>query len=189
MEAHPVLSAFVVVACYGVGVLGAHIIPDVYMIFTSFRYVLFFWIGFNLRKYEDCILWKITPLIYFVVHVSLFIGLEVLKNKEGIIFKLINFGGNVALNIIGAIMVFMALQKLAVCIKWNNKFVDFIGKKSMPIYLFHQQIIYFTIILFNGVFNPWLHSLVNFFVSFALSIIISSVLKMFKLTSILIGEK
>ncbi len=188
-ESHPALSLFVILACYGVGLLGELFIPNVYMIFTSLRYILFFWIGFNLRKYKDCILWKIPATIYFILHILLFAGLRFFQTKEGIVFELINTGGNIALNIIGAIMAFMMLQKLANSINWNNKFFVFIEKRSMSVYLFHQQIIYFTIMSLNGILNPWLHSLVNFAVSFVLSIIISSILKKFKLTRILIGEK
>ena len=65
----------------------------------------------------------------------------------------------------------------------------FLSKRSMPIYLFHQQVIYFTIIWFNGKVNPYINVAVNFIVAIVLSVIISSILMKFKVTRFLIGEK
>lgn len=59
----------------------------------------------------------------------------------------------------------------------------------MAIYLFHQQIIYFTIIWLNGKVNPYLNAIVNFIVALVLSSLISTLLMRFKVTRVLIGEK
>lgn len=59
----------------------------------------------------------------------------------------------------------------------------------MAMYLFHQQIIYFTISALNGVVNPWINAGVNFVAAIAGSLIISAVLMRWKATRFLIGEK
>lgn len=64
-----------------------------------------------------------------------------------------------------------------------------LSKNSMTIYLFHQQIIYFTILWLNGKVNPYVNSFINFVVSLFLSSLISTMLMKFKVTRILIGEK
>ena len=59
----------------------------------------------------------------------------------------------------------------------------------MPMYLFHQQIIYFTIYWLNGKVNPYLHAGINFVAALVGSFIISSILMRWKVTRFLIGEK
>ena len=59
----------------------------------------------------------------------------------------------------------------------------------MPMYLFHQQIIYFTIMIFNGRVNPYINSLLNFVIAIVLSFGISYFMMKFKVTRFLIGEK
>ena len=59
----------------------------------------------------------------------------------------------------------------------------------MAMYLFHQQIIHFTISALNGVVNPWINAGVNFVAAIAGSLIISAVLMRWKATRFLIGEK
>lgn len=188
-EKHLLLSFLVVMVCYGLSIVGNRIMPDVFNIWTSLRYVLFFFIGFNLRKYAECILWKIPAWIYFIMHVFVFAGLWFVGSMSGTLCKLVSYVGSHLLYVIGAIMIFMVLQKIANSVNRYNKVLKFLSDKSMIVYLFHQQIIYFTIVLFNGVINPWMHAFVNFSVSFGLSLLISVALKKFKFTRMLIGEK
>lgn len=56
-------------------------------------------------------------------------------------------------------------------------------------YLIHQQVIYFSIILLNGKINPYMNALVNFGVAMIISYVISGILLKFKVTRFLIGQK
>ena len=97
-----------------------------------------------------------------------------------------NLGFEFILHIFGALMSFVVLQKLAKYIRWSeNKVFCFIGKNSMSIYLFHQQIIYWL----NGMINPHLHVVINFVTAIAISLLISMLMMKFKFTRALIGEK
>ena len=58
----------------------------------------------------------------------------------------------------------------------------------MPVYLFHQQIIYFAIILLNGKVNPWIHMIANFAIAVTGALIISIILMKWKITRFLLGE-
>ena len=71
----------------------------------------------------------------------------------------------------------------------DSKLFYFIVKQSMPIYLFHQQVIYFFIFWLNGLVNPYINASINFIGAMVVSIIISGTLMRFKLTRFLIGEK
>lgn len=54
------------------------------------------------------------------------------------------------------------IQWLAEKVNWrNNELFMTLAKQSMTIYLFHQQIIYFTISCFNGKINPYLNVIVK----------------------------
>lgn len=59
----------------------------------------------------------------------------------------------------------------------------------MPIYLFHQQVIYVCIFLLNGLINPYIHAALNFIVAMIVSLLISIMTMKFKWTKFLIGEK
>ena len=65
---------------------------------------------------------------------------------------------------------------------WNG-----LKDKSFGIYLFHQQIIYLTIIPLNGKVPPIVQVMVSFFCAVGLACIITVMLKKFKLTRALYG--
>ena len=56
-------------------------------------------------------------------------------------------------------------------------------------YLFHQQIIYFSLTILDGVVNPWINAGVNFIVATVGAYIISAILMKWKITRFLVGEK
>ncbi len=65
---------------------------------------------------------------------------------------------------------------------WNG-----MKEKSFGIYLFHQQIIYLTIIPLNGKVTPIVQVIISFLCAVGLASIITAVLKKFKLTRVLYG--
>ena len=93
------------------------------------------------------------------------------------------------LNILGSIMAFVVLQKLALWVSWKEKpkFL-YLTERSMPIYLFHQQLIYILIYWFNGWIHPYIHVLVNFIAATVGSVFITNLLLKIKVTRTLIGE-
>lgn len=79
------------------------------------------------------------------------------------------------LNLVGAVTAFAILPHIADKVNWTgNKTIKMLSSLYMPMYLFHQQIIYFTISVFNGKIPPGVLALVNFisalFGSFLISI-------------------
>ena len=176
---------------YGLGSIGLMLnIPNVFCIWHSLRYLTFFIIGMKLRQYSDGVLKKIPIVVYIFVDMILFVIYRIVGSCEGTIFKLLFNGLNYALNIWGAIAAFYILQLLANKMNWKDSIIfRELSSKSMPIYLFHQQIIYFTIMIFNGRVNPYINSLLNFVIAIVLSFGISYFMMKFKVTRFLIGEK
>lgn len=85
-------------------------------------------------------------------------------------------------------MAFAILQKAANKFK-NNKTILRLSRRSMIIYLYHQQIIYFFIAGLNGKTLPYANAIINFAGTMLITFIISTLLLKFKITRLLVGEK
>ena len=133
---------------------------------------------------------KIPWFIWLLADGVVFFLSKETGRRDGIIFILLSQGTNLLLHIIGAVMAFFVLQKVSNIIKWKkSKMFMYFSCHSMPIYLFHQQIIYFFIYYFNGKLHPYINTLINFIGAMLISIIMSDVLMRFKITRFFIGEK
>lgn len=183
-------GAIISAALYVIGIIGTKFLPNVFQILRACMYVPLFWIGFKMCQHGSECLRKIPALAWVLADVLLFTITHFLADLDGAAFVLVNYVLELALHIVGALMAFVVLQRLADMIKWeDNKYFGFLSKKSMPVYLFHQQIIYLFIIWFNGRVAPFLHVVINFTGAMTVSLIISSIMMRFKWTKMLIGEK
>lgn len=186
---HNVWGAILVMTLYGIGLLGSKLLPNLFQIWTACTYVVFFWVGVKLRQYQDefkkinyCLLWVVLDVLLFVFlqHMPM----------DGMIFKVLALGLKLVLHIVGALMSFFVLTKLADKINWKKRrLVRQLSDFSMPVYLFHQQIIYFSIYFFNGRVNPYINALLNFIMAMTVSIIFSALLMKCKATRFAIGVK
>lgn len=189
-EKHNVGGALTVLAIYGVGLIGSMVLPNVFQVLKACTYLPLFWLGFKIRQYGSDTLMKIPSLVWITADVLLFIIVQYLSGFDATIIKLLNLGFTFLLHIIGALMAFVVLQKLANRVNWKeSKAFTLLSKNSMPVYLFHQQVIYVFISLLNGVINPYIHAGINFIGAMVISLIISTLLMKFKWTRFLIGEK
>lgn len=189
-EKNNVVGAIIVIGIYGIGLAGAQVLPNIFQIFRACMYLPLFWLGFKIRQYGSDTLMKIPSLAWMAADVLLFILVQYLSGFDATIIKLFNLGFTFLLHIIGALMAFVVLQKLANRVNWKeSKVFTLLSKNSMPVYLFHQQIIYVFISLLNGVINPYIHAGINFIGAMVISLLISTLLMKFKWTRFLIGEK
>ena len=187
---HNFLGTVLALILYVAGIFGAKLIPNIFCIWAACRYVLFFLLGLKIRQYGSDILMKIPSVMWIVIHIGLFVLDKVFGKIGGFIGKAGGFCASILLYIVGAITAFVVLQKVATKINWKeSKVFSLLNKNSMTIYLFHQQVIYFTLEAFNGLLNPYIHSLVNLIASIGVALIISVILRKFKITRMLIGEK
>lgn len=160
--------------------------PNCFQIIMAMQYLSIFIAGYYIRKAGFS---KIPWFVWLITDIALFSLYEYVPSGEHIL-RFIHYGIGFVLHIVGAIMAWTTLQALANKVNWkDNKTFNTLSSYSMPMYLFHQQIIYFTITWLNGRVNPWLHAGLNFIVTFIGSILISALLMHWKNTRFLIGEK
>lgn len=183
----PLLGGVFVCALYCAGMFA----PTIYCLNRGLQYLLFFYIGFLIRKMDlgNKILYKIPSLVYLVVDVALFIFAEVISGYEGAILKLLSLGCGVLLHIIGAVAAFVLLQRFVNRFCKENKVINFFSQHSMVIYLVHQQFIYFSIGWFNGVVPPVVLVLINFVFSLLVSTAFAGVMSKTKVTRFFVGSK
>lgn len=72
-------------------------------------------------------------------------------------------------------------------IKIDTNIYKLLSENSFGIYLFHQQIIYITITVFNGMVHPVVQCVLSFIISMFVSLFLTSILKKFKMTNQLFG--
>lgn len=192
MLKNPAIGWIISIALYGVGSIGERIIPNIFCIWNACQYVLFFYIGMRIRdkreKNELLITDKVSPIWWIVLDLLIFAINGALDSRlvivrvAGIILGLLS-------HIVGSVMAWSVLQMLASHFEWkSSKLICGMMPYTMPIYLFHQQIMYFTISLLNGKVSPFTNASINFVVALVLSIFISIFLMKWKATRFLIGE-
>lgn len=191
VDKHPIIGGGIALLFYMVGLVVGKFVPDFYRIWTGFKYMPFFYLGFMFRKIGVKVLDKVPSLVYILFDIILYVANYYLSGAgvDGAVYKVLRVCLEFVLNTAGAVMAFIVLQRLAKRINWNNKFFLFISDKSMAVYLFHQQIIYFVLYFFNNAISPYAHASLNFIISFCISLIISSILMLWNPTRFLIGEK
>lgn len=178
---HLFLGIVVILSLYALGLVWAILLPNWYQIGTALRYMPFFWIGFQIRKHNDFIL-NAPPAVLIISDIFLFVVTYYLDTQESL-------GVSFVLHIVGAVMAFVILQQIASRINWNNGKFKFLARHTMIIYLFHQQVIYFCIILLKDIVHPYVHPVLNFAIAILVSAAIAIILMKFKYTRFLVGEK
>ncbi len=170
----------------------------------------------KIEKQERLVTDAVPCFCWVVIHIILFVMIRLMGQQDGFIWNVIAIGMDLLLHIVGAMkttgwnyllcninrdefltschwrshMAWTGLKALASHINWQgNRRFKTLTSYSMPMYLFHQQIIYFTITALNGVVNPWINAGVNFVAALGGSFLISALMMKWKVTRVLIGEK
>lgn len=177
----PVIGTALISSLYVVGVLGSRIIPNYFFFWTGCEYSLFFLIGFLMRKFDSLI--RNKWYIWLCCHLVTFVTCECIGG--GVAHSILE----ILVHILGAIAAFETIGKFANRVNKDDKWFISISNKTMPMYLFHQQIIYFTIIMLNGYINPYMHALINYVFALLISYFISMLFTHNKYLRMLIGEK
>lgn len=190
-EKHDFAGLVFVLCLYAVSLVGNKFMPNYFNIWNACSFSIYFWIGLKLRQKGTDLVRKIPLLIYVVIVVGLFILSTFVLTGDHLIIKVLAIGVKFLLHVIGAVTAFLLLQKVAnLFSSWKtNRAFKVLTRFSMPMYLFHQQVIYFSLSLLNGLITPYLHFAINFVVSCLVSILLSAILMKFKWTRFLIGEK
>lgn len=81
-QKHHLAGFFVVAGIFGCSILAGMVLPNIFMLLTSLRYLLFFWIGFKLRQIGTGILYKIPAVIWLAASILLFVLAQYLDRFE-----------------------------------------------------------------------------------------------------------
>ena len=150
---------------------------------VSLKYMLYFWIGYKFWNYRRLILLYNKFVIFLLIGSNLllycFYTQPSCSHKTFVCLLL---------NLEGAVTAFITLTKLGSINIFHNRYTKLIQSNNFVMYLFHQQLIYFTLMFFNGILNPVIHASLNFVVAFSVSFILSIVLHKYYLTCFLLGE-
>lgn len=173
----------------GAGAIGLKIFPNIFCIWTACIYIPYFILGFKIRQYGSILLNRIDAYTWLFGYTGAYILVAYLRSFNGVRFKIISFGFGIILHFIGAMMAFIVLQKLAGYVDWkNNKLIKGFSQISMPIFLLHQQLIYFSISLFNGLVNPYVNAIINVVFAIAGSAFITKLLYKVRVLRVLMGK-
>ena len=175
---------------YIVATLGALLLPNIFQIWTAGKYIFFFYLGFAFRKYKNNIFYKIPWFCYFSVQILLLaIKFFYISNQNGRMFALIEIVISPIINTIGVLTVITLLCKFNFSRIKNLKLFSLLSKHNFAMYLFHQQLIYVTISLFNNKLATPLLVLVNFTFSFTVSLFMSVLISKIPVVKKMFGYK
>jgi len=131
-----VVSIIVALAGIGIGVVGGNLFPNVFCIWIGFSYIAYFILGCKIRQYGSDTLNRFGVITWVVAYAGLYIAVTYMKSINGLLFKISSFGLTVIMQLIGAVMAFLVLQKLAGCVDWKqNKLIKGFSQISMPVFL------------------------------------------------------
>lgn len=182
----------VTILFYCFGIIGGNLGLNIFQICRSLCFIHLFYLGFKIREYEENYrkYKKININMYIFLYLLLFFSISYFSGANSISYKIINLGLKNLLHILGAVISFVILQNIADRIDFDNRVViRILISNSMIIYLFHQQLIYIILYKTNGLINCYISAIFNFLGAILISLLIAKILKNFKITRLLIGEK
>ncbi len=190
----PVLGYAIVLGFYVVGVFGDRVLPNVFCIWKACQYIPFFFIGIRIRVKEEAQKKTVTEtlpwFVWLVLYMIVFVLFLYAGDKSGMVWNAAERAVGFVLHVLGALAAFTTLHAIAPLFQWkSSRFFNALALSSMPMYLFHQQIIYFTITWLNGRVKPIVNAGINFLAAAVLSFLLSRLLMRWKVTRFLIGEK
>lgn len=176
---------------YCIGVLGYHRFPNYFRIWDALQYMPLFYLGIRIRVNKgdgsEIKFWH--GIVLVMVDIILFVISSRYEESHGVLGKLANAMLPLALHMVGALMIFVVLQYIFEKRVKAGLIIEALSKYSLPMYLFHQQLIYLTILWLNGKINPYFNAAANFIFAIVGSILISVLLTRWKVTRVLIGER
>lgn len=179
----------VVAVSIGGGYLLDNIGINVFQVSTAVKYAGYYYLGAYLYRKETDNRWIIPisgfgSIVCFVINNAI----EVNTTASAVV-RLVGLILGYMCSYMGVIFVYYTVKKITeklINAKKSKLWNEF-KKRSFGIYLFHQQIIYLTIIPLNGKVPPIVQVMISFLCAVGVASIITAVLKRFKLTRILYG--
>ena len=182
------LSVIISTLTWFIGKIGAKHFVNIFQIFTSFQFLLYFILGMKLRQYKNILQHLLKANVIIFLCMGDFILFLITRFKLFDFAKLNNMN-TIVLHVLGAVTAFTCFQMFANVLRNGKRcyFFETLMTYSFPIFLFHQQIIYITNSFFDGVFNPYLNAVFNIGISLFGSLLISKFLYKSRVCRTLLG--
>ncbi len=159
---------------------------DLFQLSKSVKYILFFYFGGIIYKSKDKMNFKrgftsilLTILSYLFLYLIDISGIKYSVYISKFIDPIISCLEIYAL--------FYICKNIIQKNRINSRLYNSLEQNAFGIYLFHQQIIYFTIMIFNGLVHPIIQVLLSFIISLSISLLMSIILKKNKVTKFTFG--
>lgn len=68
-----IIGGGIVLLLYCIGMVGNRFFPNIFQIWSGLKYIIFFWIGCNIRKEKDCFIYRIPTIIFLLFDLTIFV--------------------------------------------------------------------------------------------------------------------
>ena len=184
---NPKTLGLTVIVIYAAGLILRKYIPNIFMIWRTTDMLPVFTVGYFFNKYLDKINVKRWMLLSAMIHMSLF----VLHMRQVLISSIFSELIGLGMHVFGAIFMYSTIASLGIrfhTIK-VSRYIRFLEKRSMAIYLIHQQLVWILLLFIENKFSPYICMPLIFVVVLLLSSVVASLLLNHNPTRIMIGEK
>lgn len=177
------IATLIVVMLFIVGELARRIIPNIFMFWKAVECLPVFWTGFLLGHYRNRIS-EMYTVIFGCMHLLLFVAMRIMSINN----YYVNSVFLLLLHVSGACFAFMSVLYI---VKRADTQLQTVLRPvisyGMPIYLFHQQIIYVCLIFTQKL--PLIGAVViNIVVAILVSILIAKTLRKNEVSAYILGE-
>lgn len=161
---------------------------DYFQLPKVFQYILYFYFGgfiyYNKNKIsaKQAFIMALSAVALYIC--SMFAASSYMKP-----FHYMSIAINPIVSILeaGSIYYFCTALIKSGKIKAKSKIYKLLEDNSFGIYLFHQQIVYFTIVWLNGLVHPVAQALLSFVIALSVSLLMSWLLKKWRVTRFMFG--
>ena len=161
---------------------------NLFQIAKSVQYILYFYLGGFIYYHRDKISMK-QIIIMIVSAAVLYVGICLMEAMNNTVMDYAVSVAKPAISVLEVSSIYYLFTKLVEKgkAKTSGKIYQLLEGNSFGIYLFHQQIIYFTIIWFNGMMHPIVQAILSFVIATCISLVMSVVLKKWRVTRAMFG--
>ena len=165
---------------YVVGGAANLVFPNCFQIWKSFQFLIFFYAGYYLNQNKVFIsgrrLWELFLLDTVLFVILLF---YVDNRMLSTLLELVS-------HMLGAVSAFFMINTF--CEKCRrNRTIEWAAQNSFGIYLFHQQIIWCVIAVFNGRVLPSVNAMLNFIIGITLSFLLARLIERLPFGKMVLG--
>ena len=172
----------------GLGLLLSKFSINYFQIANSVRYILYFYLGGYIYENHKKISLKQVGIM--ILGIILLYALVLLFRNVNNTFLAVGIRyAEILVSVLEVSVIYYLFSKLIEKRKSlvNSRIYHIFEQNSFGIYLFHQQIIYFVIIWLNGLVYPIVQAILSFVIALFTSLIISLILRRWKVTRFMFG--